>query len=126
MSRFLNDWDSAEEMFADFEDSRYTDEARSPIDGKENVEVLLASYTYENYSGNAFVLFRDTSNGQLYEVNGSHCSCYGLGGRWDPEPTSIAELRYRLTSGSLGRNWDTNEFADELAEVLNALEVTAA
>lgn len=123
MSRFLHDWDSAEDMFADFEDSRYRGEARRPIADKENVEVMLASYTYRDYSGNAFVLFRNTSDGQLYEVNGSHCSCYGLEGQWDPEPTSVAELRHRLNKGYLGQN----EFADELAEVLAELtEVTAA
>ena len=88
----------------------------------EGVEILLASYTYENYSGDAFVLFR--KGGKLYEVNGGHCSCYGLEGQWDPEETTVAELRHRLTEGNLGRYYG-NEFADELSAVLDRIEKEA-
>jgi hypothetical protein len=27
-------------------------------------------------------------DGKLWEVNGSHCSCYGLEGQWQPEETT--------------------------------------
>lgn len=52
----------------------------SDLDG---CEILAASYTYEDYSGSAYVLFR--KDGKLWEVNGGHCSCYGLEGQWVPE-----------------------------------------
>lgn len=46
-------------------------------------EVLLATYTYEDYSGSASVLYR--SGEDYYVVEGSHCSCFGLEGQWEPE-----------------------------------------
>ncbi|WP_408953021.1 hypothetical protein [Lysobacter sp. Hz 25] len=85
----------------------------------KGVEILLASYAYECYSGNAFVLFRH--DGNLYEVNGSHCSCYGLEGQWSPEETTAAALRHRVVHGDLGGYGD-NRFADELLTVLDRLE----
>lgn len=84
-------------------------------------DILLASYTYEDYSGSAFVLFKDIRDGKLYEVNGSHCSCYGLEGQWEPEETDIASLRHRLKEGDLG-NYSSNRFDKELEEVLDNME----
>jgi hypothetical protein len=49
------------------------------IDG----EILFASYTMNQYDGTAYVLFHN--KGKLYEVEGSHCSCYGLERQWKPQ-----------------------------------------
>lgn len=65
---------------------------------KENFRVLFAIYTYEYYNGDAFVLFEE--NGELFEVNGGHCSCYGLEGQWEPEKTSEEALLHRLKHGT--------------------------
>jgi hypothetical protein len=117
---FLHDWNSAEEVFADFEDVReWKPEPSHPIADKADVEILFASYTYEDYYGRAFVLYRNKKDGQLYEVNGSHCSCYGLEDQWTPEDTNIAVLRHRIVSGELGRN---DNFAAELLAALDELE----
>ncbi|WP_449600335.1 hypothetical protein [Paenibacillus sp. Marseille-Q9583] len=119
----LNDWGSVEDMYEDFEED-WGDSPRHPITDKEDIEVILASYTNENYEGEAFVLFRRKSDGKLYEVNGSHCSCYGLEGQWNPEETTVEALEHRLVNGTLGKSgWDDdiNRFADELTEVLRSL-----
>lgn len=80
-------------------------------------KILFASYGSENYSGDAFVLFAE--KGKLYEVNGSHCSCYGLEGQWSPEKTSLKALKHRLEKGTLGKDdWCGNEFAAELRHFL--------
>jgi hypothetical protein len=111
---YLNDWQDKAAMAADF------DVEQSEI---EHVDVLLASYGYENYSGDAFVLFRDTRDGKLYELYGSHCSCYGLEGQWAPEECDLAALKHRLTEGSLGNDkWSGNMFSVELAQVLEGLK----
>ena len=60
--------------------------------------VLFAYYSYEDYSGLSLVVF--SKNGLLYEVNGSHCSCNGLEGQWNPEETTFAFLEFRLDSES--------------------------
>jgi hypothetical protein len=36
-------------------------------------------------------------DGQLYEVHGGHCSCYGLEGQWSPEETSKEYLLGEIT-----------------------------
>lgn len=97
------------------------------IDDKdlEGIEILLAFYSCEWFSGDAFVLFR--KDGKLYEVNGSHCSCYGLEGQWEPEETTIEALEHRLNEGSLGVDtWGDqpeNKFANELRIILEKLKV---
>lgn len=60
---------------------------------QKDVEFLFAQYDQEAYEGSAFVLF--ARKGKLYEVNGSHCSCYGLEGQWSPEETSLDALKKR-------------------------------
>lgn len=127
---YLHNWAAGgfEEMRNDFKRDPWLDlSGLQPTSIAEpdfqDIEVLLASYGNECYEGDAFVLFR--KNGQLYEVNGSHCSCYGLEGQWDPEETSIEVLEHRLTEGELGRHGyyeDSQGFAVELQQVLNSLK----
>lgn len=85
--------------------------------------VLLASYSQDNYSGEAFVLFEH--DGRLFEVNASHCSCYGLEGQWEPEETTREALQHRLDQGTLGQSdYTGNVFASELRQVLASLGPT--
>lgn len=150
MSAYLNDWKDGKfiEMVGDFENIYITEEEylaeKAPYANeaywlekkaamkaalesdkwKEIDEVLLASYSNEDYSGDAFVLFR--KGDKLYEVNGGHCSCYGLEGQWEPEETNVEALRHRLEEGHLGYYdaWSDDKrsiFADELKQVLDKL-----
>lgn len=86
------------------------------------VNILFGYYSCLDYSGSAFVLFEQ--DGKLYEVNGSHCSCNGLEGQWEPEETDLKVLEKRLNDGKLGRGYTgygggyENEFANELREFL--------
>ena len=59
----------------------------------DDTDVIIAWYLYGSYEGRSFVLFRQ--QGKLYEVNGYHCSCYGLEGQWLPEETTVKALRMR-------------------------------
>ena len=65
----------------------------SALDG---ATILMAWYGYGQYDGEAFVVFE--RDGKLYEVHGSHCSCNGLGGQWEPEETSWEALEMRKWS----------------------------
>ena len=52
-------------------------------------ELFLASYVQGNYEGEALVLYRNKD--KYYLVYGSHCSCYGLEGQWNPEEFETRE-----------------------------------
>lgn len=90
LNPFLNNFDSQRDM-----ENAYSLE-EGTLDG---CKFIVADYTYENYSGHSFVLF--IKDGKLYENHGSHCSCYGLEGQWDPEETNAEELLGRLERGGL-------------------------
>lgn len=85
---FHGDWTCLDDMLRDFQIDK------SAVRG---CKILYAWYEYEDYSGSAFVLFR--KGRKLYEVNGSHCSCYGLEDQWDPEVTSREALLKRQHYG---------------------------
>lgn len=129
---YLNDWAESkfEGMCKDFDGDRWYGYREAPTPSHEKpefqgIEVLLASYTYECYEGDAFVLFR--KDGKLYEVNGGHCSCYGLEGLWEPEETTIEALAHRLKEGRLGVSYyGPNQFATELAVLLHEMKKEAA
>lgn len=80
------------------------------IKDRKGVTILFAWYEYEDYSGVAFVLFRQ--NRKLYEVYGSHCSCYGLEGQWQPEQCYMKELKLRAERNSNEKIYykELNEF----------------
>ena len=84
MAVFVGDFYTVEDIIDEF--------LISP-DDLNGATIIFASYLYECYKGSAFVLFE--RDGKLYEVNGSHCSCYGLEGQWEPEETSVAAVRMR-------------------------------
>lgn len=125
----LNNWagETVKDVLIDFDGARwssYRDDDAIPVEEKpefKDAEILLASYGTPSYEGYAFVLFR--RDGKLYEVNGSHCSCYGLEGQWAPEEATVEALRHRIKEGELGRgDWDENPFAIELSKLLDELE----
>lgn len=129
----LNNWADGQvkDVFTDFDGSRwshYRDDDAIPVEEKpefKGAEILLASYGTPAYEGYAFVLFH--RDGKLFEVNGSHCSCFGLEGQWDPEETTTEALRHRMKEGNLGGGgWDENPFAAELSRVLDKLDGVSA
>lgn len=137
--RYLNDWSDKVDVVGDFENiylsskEYYATESPYPNSTMweedvikmnkalrlyRNINILFASYGYENYSGDAWVLFEE--DGKLYEVHGGHCSCYGLEGQWEPEEVSLKELENRLLNGSFGQDsYEGNSFKLELCEFLD-------
>lgn len=84
----------------------------APADALAGAELLAAAYTYEDYSGSAHVLFR--RDGKLYEVNGGHCSCWGLEDQW-----AVEEV---VPSADAARKWSgySAEYADHVRAILLA------
>lgn len=115
---YLHDWADGgqEEMLSDF--------GVGP-EALEGARVIIASYTYEDYSGDAYVLFE--RGGKLWEIHGGHCSCHGLsemsysGGstQWDPEEADLASIKHRLDAGEWGSEGGV---ADSVRAALARLE----
>lgn len=59
--------------------------------------ILAAIYSPMDYEGWAVVIFE--RNGQLFSVEGSHCSCFGLEGQWAPVEISREALKYTADNG---------------------------
>lgn len=86
---FLGDWDSIEDVIRDFSITKAD---------VEDYTVIVAGYSYEDYSGDAFVLLE--RDGKYFEASGGHCSCYGLEGQWDLEESAELALKYRVDNGT--------------------------
>ena len=74
-------FDTPDNVYRQFQD--YSEREKSEL--PSNLVLLYADYTYQDYSGDAYVLGYDKEKKQFFEVHGSHCSCYGLEGQWDEE-----------------------------------------
>ena len=72
-------------------------------------QIFYAVYEAPSYEGWAWVLFE--RDGKLYEVSGSHCSCYGLEGQWSPEETSWEAISIRKADDEYGLPHEAVELA---------------
>lgn len=106
---YLNDWKNStkDEILDEFE-----------FEGnREELNVLFATYTYEDWEGDAFLIVE--KNNQLYEVNAWHCSCYELEQQFDLEETSIEALEEYLKGDKGLDYWNKNNiYRDELVEFI--------
>jgi hypothetical protein len=74
--------------------------------------VFLVAYESVGSYGcdsSSFFLFRRDE--KLYEVHGSHCSCYGFEDQWKPGETSVVALKHRAKEGRVfsAGGYDDNE-----------------
>lgn len=122
-SKLFNDFANAtdDEIVQAFSGSRWGDD-ESRIDST-GIHVLVANYTYEDYSGDAYVLFE--REGQLFEVHGGHCSCYGLEGQWEPSAVTVDEL-YREAGQAIALSLVGRDPTKPAEEVANEIEVDLA
>jgi hypothetical protein len=63
----------------------------------DDLEILIGYESVGSWGcdSSSFFLFRG-KDGKLYEVHGSHCSCYGFEGQFDLEETTIEALKFRI------------------------------
>lgn len=74
------------------------------IKGKKklrNKKVLIAYESVGDYGcdSSSFFLLKDKKSKRLFEIHGSHCSCYGFEGQLNLEKTSIDALKARNERG---------------------------
>lgn len=74
-----------------------------------DAEIMIA-YMSEGSWGcdsDAFIVFR--KDGVLYEAHGSHCSCFGFEGQWEPDPIeSIEAVLKREDYALAGGGYDSD------------------
>ena len=64
----------------------------------EPEEVIVADYDREDYEGSSVVVYRNSDT--YYVIYASHCSCYGLEDKFDPEEyTKELLIKYLLDCG---------------------------
>ena len=72
----------------------FVDEYQAGASDVEKFRVLIAYESVGDYGcdSSSWFLLQEKSTGDLYEVHGSHCSCYGFEGQFTPEKTSVEYL----------------------------------
>ena len=103
MSNYLGMFDCKYDVFSHFE---------VKTEDREGIEILLATYGDFGYDGYAYVLFK--KDGVLYDVEGSHCSCHGLEGQWEPTETNYLVLKNRVENGSYDEDKDMDKKVKEI------------
>lgn len=100
---YVENFKSNEDVIASYE---------APKDALDGATVYLAWYGYGSYCGSSLVVFE--KDGQLFEVNGSQCSCMGLEGQWKPEKTTWAALAMRNFDDGCDGAGEANKILAEL------------
>jgi hypothetical protein len=88
---------------------------KAPSDALDDAIVYLAWYGYGSYSGRSKVIYE--KNDVLYEVDGSHCSCSGLEGQWDPQKVTWETLSKYSLGGEYDGSHEANALLHELCEM---------
>lgn len=111
------------ELFEGQSDKEIMEQFKAEPDQMKGVTILYAYYTYEDYSGDATVIF--LKDGRLFEVHDSHCSCYGLGeGGWNPEETTVENFIHYINRGAQPMGVDYQMVVDLLKELTEANDIT--
>lgn len=98
-ARYYDIWTDYESLKGDYPDA------------PPEESIIYAGYSYEDYSGDALVVFE--KDGKLFENNDGHCSCNGLE-HWKPEETLIGALRMRTGWPGLQEALDLFESPSEV------------
>jgi hypothetical protein len=92
--------------------SEYNDEtSRKQVEAQlEKLDVLIAYESVGSWGcdSTSFFVFKNKETGELYEMHGSHCSCYGFEGQFGLEPTTAEALKARVAEAR-SRNEDDED-----------------
>lgn len=58
----------------------------------DNMILVYHEYASGSYEGESYGFGFDTEKNMWFEVGGSHCSCFGLEGQWDPDYSTFDQL----------------------------------
>jgi hypothetical protein len=88
----------------------YNTSAKVVYDQLAKLDVLVAYESVGSWGcdSTSFFVFKDKETGKLYEMHGSHCSCYGFEGQFGLEETTIEALKSRVEHAR-SRNQDEED-----------------
>ena len=87
--------------------------AKVVYDQLDKLDVLIAYESVGSWGcdSTSFFVFKDKETGKLYEMHGSHCSCYGFEGQFRLEETTIEALKSRVQEARSRNQYDEDENA---------------
>lgn len=98
----FDDWEDVQKRFAP------EDRKASPVPACPE-HLIFGAYETPSYDGYAIVIF--WAKDKYWLVEGSHCSCHGLEGQWQPEPYETAELLKACLTRSCNSAWSAHREA---------------
>ena len=80
----------------------------------EKYEILIAYESVGSWGcdSSSWFLLKEKATGKLFETYGSHCSCYGFEGQFEPEETTVEYLqsdKFYLSCGGYDNSDGENE-----------------
>lgn len=85
---------------------------------------IFAAYSIDGYDGSASVVY--VKDGKFWLVEGSHCSCFGLEGQWEPEEMSYEALKHLAEKGKYSFSEYSKEFIATLDVIINGYGLDGA
>lgn len=78
-----------DDAYRQYQDYSYSEDGPKLPD---NLHIFYTYYECEYYEGYGFVVGYDSDKNEFFYNSGSHCSCYGLEGQWEPEEYTYDQL----------------------------------
>jgi hypothetical protein len=96
-------------------------EYEAEADVVNDLEILIGYESVGSWGcdSSSFFLLRD-KDGKLFEVHGSHCSCYGFEGQFTLEETTIEALKFRINESYNHSVFYTGGYDDHEKENIQA------
>ena len=87
-----------------------------PLSEVNKFKILIAYESVGSWGcdSNSWFLLQDRKTNKLYETHGSHCSCYGFEGQFEPEETTLEYLNSDKFYFSTG-GYDNDDAANKAA-----------
>jgi hypothetical protein len=88
-------------------------ERKEVYDQLDKLDVLVAYESVGSWGCDSasFFVFKDKETGMVYEMHGSHCSCYGFEGQFRLEETTIEALKSRVEHARSRNEEDEDEYS---------------
>lgn len=84
----------------------------------DGLEILIAYESVGSWGcdSSSFFLLKNKETGELFEVHGSHCSCYGFEDQFDLESTTTEALKFRIKEGKYSSVFYTGGYDSDSEE----------